>query len=104
MEKVKKNFISIIAGVLILFSVFGVLLTINRLVYRPKNYLVFFIVYSVITVVVTVFGIKFKSYAGRLSKISACFLPLLAVILSFNSAVDLITPVMVAYMFMLYSL
>jgi len=88
MKLFKKYFLFIIALGLILISALNVSLTKNDLVYRPTDNFVFFAVIFIITLVVTVLGVLFRKFAGRLSKVSVCFLPLITIILNFTSEVS----------------
>jgi len=80
MEKIKSNVNLLIAAFTIFFSVLNFIIYEVDYIYRPKSYIMFFVIYLILCSVLTYFSIKYKNYAFKLSKRIASFMPLISLV------------------------
>lgn len=82
MEKIKANITSIMGIIMLVLSAFNLIIAKLDYVYRPKSYVLFLVVYVILTVAITFLSIKFKDKSKKPSMLFASFLPLIALIYS----------------------
>ena len=80
MEKIKSNINLLIAASTIFFSVLNFIVNEADYIYRPKSYIMFFIIYLVLCSIFTYFSIKYKNYAFKLSRLLSSFMPLISLV------------------------
>ncbi len=80
MEKIKSNINLLIAASTIFFSVLNFIINEVDYMYRPKSYIMFFVIYLVLCSIFTYFSIKYKNYAFKLSGRLASFMPLISLV------------------------
>jgi len=80
MEKIKSNINLLIAASTIFFSVLNFIIYEIDYIYRPKSYIMFFVIYLVLCSIFTYFSIKYKDYAFKLSRRLASFMPLISLV------------------------
>jgi len=80
MEKIKSNINLLIAASTIFFSVLNFIINEVDYMYRPKSYIMFFVIYLVLCSIFTYFSIKYKDYAFKLSRRLASFMPLISLV------------------------
>ena len=94
MNKVKTSINSVIGIIMIALSVLNLIIARLDYIYRPKSYIVFGIVYLIMTVGIAFFSIKYRNDANKVSKNFASFLPIIALvylitlIFSFDLSID----------------
>lgn len=94
MEKIKANINTIIGIVMIALSIINIIISKLDYIYRPKSYMLFVVVYSMLAMSITFFSIRYKTNAKKTSEIFASFLPLVSLIyvitllFSFDLSID----------------
>ncbi|MBQ4518961.1 MAG: hypothetical protein II997_10330 [Clostridia bacterium] len=94
MNKVKTSINSVIGIIMIALSAINLIISRLDYIYRPRSYIVFGIVYLIITAGVSFFSIKYRNDANKVSKNFASFLPIIALvylitlIFSFDLSID----------------
>ena len=94
MNKVKTSINSVIGIIMIALSVLNLIIARMDYIYRPRSYIVFVIVYLIMTVGIAFFSIKYRNDANKVSKNFASFLPiitlvyLITLLFSFDLSVD----------------
>lgn len=92
MEKIKANVTSITGTIMLVLSVLNLIISKSDYVYRPKNYVLFLVVYIILAVAMSFCSIKFKEKSKKNDL--ASFLPLIAIIylitllFSFDFSID----------------
>ena len=94
MNKVKTSINSVIGIIMIVLSALNLIIARLDYIYRPRSYIVFGIVYLIMTVGIAFFSIKYRNDANKVSKNFASFLPIIALvylitlIFSFDLSID----------------
>ena len=94
MNKVKTSINSVIGIIMIALSAINLIMSRLDYMYRPRSYIVFGIVYLIMTVCIAFFSIKYRNDANKVSKNFASFLPIIALvylitlIFSFDLSID----------------
>ena len=79
-NKIKTNINSITGIIMIILSALNLILVKFDYTYRPNNYTVFYVINLIIAVFIMFFSIKYRSCAGKTSKIFASFLPIIVLV------------------------
>ncbi len=94
MEKTKSNINLLIAVCIMFFSVLNIIIWRLDYIYRPRNYILFFVVYLIFSSILTYFSVKYKNYASRISRRIASFTPpitlvyLISLVFCFDFKID----------------
>lgn len=79
-EKIKSNINLLIAISIMFFSVLNTIIWRLDYIYRPKSYILFFVVYLIFSSILTYFSVHYKNYASRISRRIASFMPLISLL------------------------
>ena len=79
-EKIKSN-MNLLVGILTIFlSLLNIIICRLDYIYRPKSYILFFVIYIILSSVFTHFSVKYKNYASKTSRRLASFMPLITLV------------------------
>jgi len=80
MSKIKTGINSIVGIIMIALSALNLIISRLDCIYRPRSYIVFGIVYLIMTAGIAFFSIKYRNDANKVSRNFASFLPIIALV------------------------